>query len=216
MAAIALLSAACKKQELGDFDERQGGMEPMGMMFGAMESLGALVFAPFFVFLGYWFVCFWDRREDRPSKGDTQLGTKLILWSLILAAAMMIVLGGLQLVSFILGGFKGGSGVVKSALATIVSGAAIGAPLALLGLPRTNNAAFPQIERFALGLFGFGNAMGAAVSLTMLINAVFFAKGWRANIAPSLSALLVMGAAAGGALWRHGMLSGWSAPTADR
>jgi hypothetical protein len=207
--AIALLSAACKKREMGEYDEG-GSMEPMGMMVGAMESVGALVFAPFFVFLGYWFVCFWDRREDRPSKGDTQLGSKLVLWSLILAAATMMVLGGLGLLSYILGGFKGGSGPVKSALATIVSAAAIGAPLALIGLPRTNNAAYPQIERFATGLFGFGNALGAAVALTALINSVFFAKGWRADIAPSLSALLVLGVAAAAALWRHGKLSGWS------
>ncbi len=62
--AIALLSAACKKRESGGDFEGESGMEPTGMLFGAMESLGALIFIPIFVLNGYWFLCFWDRRDD--------------------------------------------------------------------------------------------------------------------------------------------------------
>jgi hypothetical protein len=209
---LALLSAACKKRESGGEFEGESGMEPMGMMFGAMESLGALVFIPFFVLFGYWFLCFWDRRDDRPSKDDKQLGTKLILWGFIIAGASMVIISAFGLIWFVFGGFKGGFAAIKGALAGIVSGGVIAGAFGLLFLPRTNNATQPQIERFAMGFFGMGNAVAAAVALTALIDSIFFAKGWRSDISRNLSLLAVTGAGAGIALLRHGKLSGWTEP----
>ncbi len=187
-------------------------MESMGMMFGALEALGAFMFVPFFVIFGYWFLCFWDRRDDRPSKDDKQLGTKLVLWGFIIGGVTMVLMGAFGLIAFILGGFKGGFGVIKGALATIVSGGAVAGAFALLFLPRTNNATQPQVERFAMGLFGMGTGVAAVIGLHMLITSVFFAKGWRTDIAPSLAMLAVYGAGAGFALLRHGKLSGWTEP----
>ena len=209
---LALLSAACKKRESrGEFEE-ESSMEPMGMMFGAMESLGALVFIPFFVIFGYWFVAFWDRRESRPSKDDKQLGTKLVIWGFILAGATMVLISAFGLIWFVFGGFKGGFSQIKGALAGIVSGGAIAGAFGLLFLPRTNNASEPQVERYAMGLFGMGNGVAAAIALTALIDSIFFAKGWRTDISRNLSMLAVFGAGAGIALLRHGKLSGWTEP----
>ena len=209
---LALLGAACKKRDVGGEFEQESSMEPMGMMFGAMESLGALVFIPFFVIFGYWFAAFWDRRENRPSKDDKQLGTKLVIWGFIVAGATMVLISAFGLIWFVFGGFKGGFSQIKGALAGIVSGGAIAGAFGLLFLPRTNNATEPQVERYAMGLFGLGNGVAAAIALTALIDSIFFAKGWRTDISRNLSMLAVFGAGAGIALLRHGKLSGWTEP----
>jgi hypothetical protein len=209
---LALLSAACKKRESGGEFEGERDMEGMGMMFGAMETLGAFIFIPFFVIFGYWFMAFWDRRDDRPSKDDKQIGTKLILWGFIVAGATMVLLSAYGLIWFVFGGFKGGFGQIKGALAGIVSGGVIAGAFGLLFLPRTNNTTHPQVERYAMGLFGLGNGIAAAIALTMLINSIFFAKSWRGDISNALSMLAVFGAGAGIALLRHGKLSGWTEP----
>jgi hypothetical protein len=165
-----------------------------------------------FVILGYWFLVFWDRRDDRPSKDDKQLGTKLVLWGFILGGVFGVLMGANQLVTFVFSGFKGGFGAIKGALSGIVSGAVIAGAFGMLFLPRTNNATQPQIERFAMGLLGLGTGLGAIAALSALINAVFFAEGWRTDIAPALSALAVFGAGAGFSILRHGKLSGWTEP----
>ncbi len=210
---LALVSAACKKKERGgEFGEEESSMEPMGAMFGALESLGAFMFIPFFVIFGYWFICFWDRRDDRPSKDDKQIGTKLVLWGFIVAGIIMVLMSAFGLIWFVFGGFKGGFGQIKGALAGIVSGGVIAGAFAMLFLPRTNNATHSQVERYAMGLLGLGTGIAAAVALTLLIDSVFFAKGWRTDISRNLSMLAVFGAGAGFALLRHGKLSGWTEP----
>ncbi len=188
-------------------------MEDIGsMMMGMLPAIGAAAIAPAFVIFGYWFLVFWDRREDRASKDDKQLGTKLVLWGFILGGIVGILGGADMLVSFVLSGFKGGFAAIKGALAGIVTGVAVAGAFGMLFLPRTNNAANPQIERYAMGLLGLGTGLAAIASLSALINSVFFAKGWRTDIAPNLSHLAVFGAVAGVALLRHGKLSGWTEP----
>ena len=59
--------------------------------FGPMMALGstALAAVPMFVVFGYLFVLI-DRREDRPSKDDKQIGSKLVVWNLTLAGAVFL------------------------------------------------------------------------------------------------------------------------------
>jgi MFS family permease len=208
---LALFSVACKKKETGDEFGEESSMEPMAM-FGALGGLVGFFFVPLFVIFGYWFSVFWDRRDSRPGKDDKQIGTKLVLWGFILAGATMVLMSAFGLIWFVFGGFKGGFAAIKGALAGIVSGGVIAGAFGLLFLPRTNNATEPQIERYAMGLFGMSNAIAAAVALTMLIDSIFFAKGWRSDISRNLSMLAVFGAGAGIALLRHGKLSGWTEP----
>jgi len=187
-------------------------MEEIGAMMSMLPTVGAIAIAPSFVIFGYWFLVFFDRREDRASKDDKQLGTKLVLWGFILGGVIGVLGGADQLVSFVFSGFKGGFPAIKGALAGIVSGALVAGAFGILFLPRTNNATQPQIERFSMGLLGLGTGLAAIAALSALISSVFFAKGWRTDIAPNLSHLAVFGAAAGFAVLRHGKLSGWSEP----
>ena len=170
--------------------------------------LGFLII-PTFVIWGYLFFLL-DRRDDRPSKDDKMMGSKLVLWGFILAGISLVLGGANTLVSFILGGFKGGFAAIKGSLATIVSGGVVAAAFALLFLPRTNNSTASQAERFAMGLLGLGAGLAAVIAFSALIRALFFGEGWRA-MSSALATMAVYGAAAGFALLRHGSLSGWTA-----
>lgn len=187
-------------------------MDELGAMMSMLPTVMAIAIAPLFVTFLYMIMIFWDRRENRPSKDDAQMGTKLVLWGFILAGVIGVLGGADQLISFVFSGFKGGFGAIKGALSGIVSGAVIAGAFGLLFLPRTNNATQPQIERYAMGLLGLGTGIVAIGSLSALISSVFFARGWRTDIAPNLSHLAVFGAAAGFAVLRHGKLSGWTEP----
>ena len=181
-----------------------------------MEALGplaanpALVITPIFVALGYFFILL-DRREDRPSKDDKQVGSKLVLWSFILAGITM-VLGGLDsLIVFVLGGFKGGFGMVKMPLAALISGVVVAGAFGLLFLPRTNNATHQQVERYAMGALALGAGLMTIMSLNLLIMGLFAGAKWN-QMSSSLAHIVVYGAAAAFALTKHGTASGWTAP----
>ena len=127
-------------------DEQQ-----MGAVMSMLPTIVAMAVAPLFVVSLYFIMIFWDRRENRPHKDDTQLGTKLVLWGFILAGVVGVIGGADQLITFVFSGFKGGFGAIKGALSSIVSGAVVAGAFGLLFLPRTNNATQPQIERYAMG-----------------------------------------------------------------
>src|SRR4051812_12351709 len=94
--------------------------------------------AVFFVGFGY-FVLTLDRaRPNSASKDDTQAGIKLVFYGLILAGIAMAALGLIGLLSYMLGGFKGGAGQIKGALPPIVVGALTVLIVAKALLPRTN------------------------------------------------------------------------------
>ena len=90
-----------------------------------------MAITPAFVVIGYFFILL-DRREDRPSKDDKQIGTKLVLWAFILSGIAMILGGADSLIAFVLGGFKGGFAVIKYPLAGIISGVVIAGAFGLL------------------------------------------------------------------------------------
>lgn len=179
--------------------------------FGPAMAMGttALAAVPMFVVFGYLFVLL-DRREDRPSKDDKQIGSKLVVWNLTLAGAVLALVGVFLLLKFVLGGFKGGGSAVKDALVPLISGGATAAAFALGLLPRTNNNTHPQIERFAMGALGFGAGLGTIAAFYMLVDSAVHGFHWQ-QVSMALAGLVVAGGTAGIALMRHGQLSGWTA-----
>ncbi len=182
-------------------------MEAMGPMM-AMGS-AALAAVPAFVILGYLFHLL-DRRDDRPSKDDKQVGSKLVVWNLTLAGAVLALFGVFLLLKFILGGFKGGGSAVKDALVPLISGAATAGAFALGILPRTNNSTQPQVERMAMGGLGFGAGLVLIGAFYMFVDAAVHGFHWQ-QVSEALAMLVVSGGTAGIALMRHGQLSGWTA-----
>jgi hypothetical protein len=173
---------------------------------GATAAIGYLAFAYFLLTL--------DRgRANSPSKDDTQAGIKLVLWGLIIAGVATVSGGLVELLGYMLAGFKGGSGPVKHSLPTILVGALVVVVAAKAFLPRTNNATHHQAERYALGMLGLGFGLMALFALNMLLEGLFNDAPWATN-ASSVASLLVGLAVAGFAIPRFGAMSGWTTPVA--
>ncbi len=207
MMAIALLFlTACKKKTTEDMSMEGNPLEALG----AAAANPAMFITPVFVALGYFFILL-DRRDDRPSKDDKQIGSKLVLWSFILAGIVGVLTGIDSIIVFILGGFKGGFARVKFPLAGILSGGAVAGAFGMMFLPRTNNATAQQVERYALGVLALGTGLMAIMSLNGLIVGIFAGGKWD-QLSSTLAHLVVYGAAAAFSLMRHGAASGWTAP----
>jgi len=188
------------------------GPEALGSMFAAPGLFGAFAAAGFIAFS--YFLLTLDRgRATSPSKDDTQAGIKVVLFALIIAGVAMTATGLDELLAYALGGFKGGSAPIKHALPTILVGALTIVIAAKAFLPRTNNSAHRQVERYALGLLGFGYAMMALISLDGVLVSLFNDGGWQMT-SGSLAGLIVGVAVAGFSIPRFGSLSGWTAPVA--
>src|ERR1044071_6850792 len=130
-------------------------MELLGGL-GGKEVLGILgtVAAIIFVGAGYFFISLDRQRANSVTKDDTQVGLKLVLYGLVLAGISIAAGGVTSLLSFIFGGFKGGSIPVRQALPPIVVGALVVLVVAKALLPRTNAATQKQPERYLLGALG--------------------------------------------------------------
>lgn len=183
---------------------------PMDAIGPQLAAMAPMLIVPAFVALGYLFILL-DRREDRPSKDDKQVGSKLVLWSFILAGIAMVLGGADSLIAFVLGGFKGGFSLIKIPLAGLISGVVVAGAFALMFLPRTNNATATQVERYAMGLLALGTGLVAITALHTLIVSLFAGVKW-AGMSSALSDIVVYGAAAAFALTKHGAASGWTAP----
>ena len=187
-------------------------MDEMGMFAALGPAVAGGLGGLFgFVVLGYLFILL-DKREDRPSKDDKQVGSKLVLWLLIIAGVVIALMGVNNILAFVLGGFKGGFAVIKGSLVNLVVGAASAAAFLLVFLPRTNNGTHQQAERFAMGTLALIAGLATIGAFYMLVDALVFGRGWRTNIAPALAALATAGATAFFAFFRHGQLSGWTQP----
>src|SRR5688572_21204445 len=119
----------------------------------AMQVISS--FAPAFLAIGFvvfgYFINTIDRtRANSPSKDDTQVGIKLVIWAFILAGVAMAVMGLGQFLDYALGGFKGGSMRFRIVLGPLLVGAGTAVVGMFLLLPKTNNAQNRQIERYAL------------------------------------------------------------------
>ena len=110
-----LFLSACKKKASGEFGEESPGMdEKADAMMAMVPTIASIAIVPIFVFTFYFIVIFWDRRENRPSKDDAQLGTKLVLWGFILGGVTGVLFGADQLITFVFSGLKGGFGASSS------------------------------------------------------------------------------------------------------
>jgi hypothetical protein len=194
-------------------DDMPGGMgRGMGeMLLSLLPSIEALALGAGFVVFAYLVITLDRRRDNSPSKDDTQVGLKLVLYGLALAGIQIAVGGVNTLLAYILGGFKGGAAPIKLALPPIlVGGAAAVAMLAVL-LPRTNAKASPQAERFAVGVLGVVYGAFAIGQATFFLTALFNSFPW-AVTSSALAGLLVSGAIGFLAVNRLGALSNWTAP----
>src|SRR5438552_2914294 len=110
--------------------------------------------AIFFVGASYFLLTLDRSRATSPAKDDTQAGLKIVLYGLILAGIVTAAVGLDGLLSYMLAGFKGGSGPIKQALPSIIVGALVVLIVAKALLPRTNAATAHQPERYLAGLLG--------------------------------------------------------------
>ena len=186
------------------------GPEALGSMFAAPAMLGAFAAAGFIAFS--YFLLTLDRgRTNSPSKDDTQAGIKVVLFALIIAGVATAAGGLHELLAYALGGFKGGSGPVKQAMPPLLVGALLVVIAAKAFLPRTNNSAHRQVERYALGLLGFGFAMMTLTALDGVLVSLFNDGGWQMT-SSSLAGVVVGIVVAGFCIPRFGSISGWTAP----
>jgi len=177
----------------------------VGPAFGALVAIGFVV--------GSYLVVTIDRgRANSPSKDDTQVGLKIVLYALALAGIGMAAIAVIDLLSFMLGGFKGGSIPIRHAIAPIVVGGGVAFAMGKLLLPRTNTATARQIERFALGALATQYGVIAMIGATGVINGLALDMGWQTT-ANGLATLAVSGALAFLSISRLGAASSWSMPT---
>jgi len=179
-------------------------MSVIGPELGAFAAMAFLGVAYFLLTL--------DRqRATSLSKDDTQAGLKLVLYALILAGISMAAMGLIELLSYMLGGFKGGSGPIKSSLPSILVGALTVLIVAKALLPRTNAATMHQPERYLAGTLGLGFGIAALTGVDVLLHGLFNDAPWNAN-AGALSIIVVSGAITLFSIQRFGSLSGWTSP----
>ena len=160
---------------------------------------------------GYFFISLDRQRATSVNKEDTQVGLKLVLMGLVLAGLWALYSGGLTLIGFVLGGFKGGTLPVRVALPSIIVGAGVIAFIVKMLLPRTNAAQFPQASRYTLGFIGLLYGVMTIKGIHSLLTNMFVEARWE-RISAALTVTVVSGALAVPAIRAFGALSGWVQP----
>jgi hypothetical protein len=181
------------------------GKDPT-VMFGA---LGAFIF----VGAAYFIITLDRQRATSPSKDDTQVGLKLVLFGLVFAGISLASQGITGFLAFVFSGAKGGSGPIRAAFPPILVGVAVVAVAAKVLLPRTNAATFKQPERFLLGALGLQYGVFAILGISGVLNGIFLEYPW-AMTSGSLAATIVSAAIGFLAINRFGATSGWTMPVA--
>ena len=164
-----------------------------------------------FVVASYFLIVLDRNRPNSPSKDDTQVGLKLVLFGVILSGLALAVSGTADVLAYALGGFKGGSLELREAAPSLLVGAGAAALAWKLFLPRTNHASARQPERLFLGAVAIMGAIAAIVSLDSFLTDLFTEAAW-VETSRGLAGALPTGAVATLALLRLGQLSGWAAP----
>jgi hypothetical protein len=163
-----------------------------------------------FVAAAYFIITIDRTRANSPSKDDTQVGIKLVIWALIIAGIGLAATGLIIFVTSALQGFKGFMGVLKMAMPFIIVGAGAVVGFGIILLPKTNNASQKQVERYAYGLLATFYGVQLLGSLVTILGGVF-AASWGA-IAAGLPSTIVNGAIGVMALLMLGSKSGWQGP----
>ena len=177
----------------------------------AIPAAIALALPVLYLAAGYFIITLDRQRANSPSKDDTQVGIKLVLFALLLAGVTLAAGGIQQFLAFALGGFKGGGALIKQVLPPIIVGGGAAAAVALALLPRTNQATYRQAERYALGLLGAFYGVQMIQSLNQVLLGVFNSAPWAMTASP-LASFLVGALIAFAAIFRLGTHSGWTAP----
>lgn len=164
-----------------------------------------------FIGVSYFVITIDRTRPNSPSKDDTQVGIKLVIWAFIIAGVGLATGGVDAILAYVLGGFKASSLVLRGALGPLVVGAGVVVLFWLVLLPKTNNASLRQCERYALGVVGFAYGIQAVVELSEAISGVFTSAAW-GEISGSMSGALVHGAVGFLAIVLLGSRSGWTSP----
>jgi hypothetical protein len=166
-----------------------------------------------FVFVGaaYFIITLDRQRANSPSKDDTQIGIKLVLYGLILAGISLAVAGITGFLAFVFSGAKGGSLPIRAAFPPILVGVGVVAAVAKVLLPRTNAATFKQPERYLLGALALQYGVFAILGISGVLNGVFLEYPWIMT-SSSLASTIVSAALAFVAINRFGATSGWTMP----
>lgn len=178
-------------------------------MFGLSgASGGAIGFALVALFL----ITLDRLRSTSPSKDDTQLELKILLYAFIIFGVSHAAEGITELLALITGLFKAPFGAtIKSALPSIIVGGAVAAGVWVALLPRTNSKTMRAVEiltMLALGLiFGFS----AIVSLDAFLKNLIGGGSWEAG-SVALATFIVSGAIGLFAILTLGNASGWTMP----
>jgi hypothetical protein len=184
------------------------------MLFALMTKLPALIgtaAALLFFFFGYFFLTIDRVRPNSANKDDTQVGIKLVLYTLIVAGVTMAAFAVESLVDYAVSGFKGGSAPIKFALPQILVGAGLAAGVAKGMLPRTNAATAKGPERMALGWLATLSGLASLVGVSSLLTGLIFDMPWAQN-ADNFAYGVTYGALAFVCIMRLGARSGWVAP----
>ncbi len=176
------------------------------MLAAALPGLGVA-----FVIGAYFFILLDRQRANSPSKDDTQVGLKLVLFGVMFSGLALAVNGTADVLAYALGGFKGGSIKLREAIPSILIGGGVGALAWKLFLPRTNYASARQPERFFLGAVAVTGAIAGMVALNNFLTGLFTEAAW-VETSAGLAGALPAGAVAVLAFARLGQLSGWTAP----
>ncbi len=186
----------------------------LGGLLGGMGGAGfdALTFgAPVYLAAAYFFI-FWDRRsDDSENKEDGQVGLKLGLFTLVIAALGVVMAGLSNTIDFLLAGAKP-SAQIKAALASLIAGGAVIGAVLFMFVPRTNTKDFNKAERFAWGFVAVLTGLMTILALKMFLMALFTGAPWKHGSSAGLAELAVAGGVFYFALSKFGGLSGWTAP----
>lgn len=172
-------------------------------------AFGAIFAA--FVAVSYFFVALDRQRADSVTKDDKQVGLKLVLFALVLTGVNLAAGGVISFLAYILGGAKGGSGPIRTAIPSVVVGAGVVIAIYKAMLPRTNATTHRQPERYMLGVIGLQYGVVAIIGVHGLLSGLFLEASW-AVISAGVASTVVSGAVAWLAISRFGALSGWTMP----
>jgi hypothetical protein len=160
--------------------------------------------------LAYFFIQ-WDKRKpDSENVDDTQVGLKLGLFFLAIIGLGIAVAGLSAFLHYLLSGTKAGTGVLKTGIASVLSGGLFLGAVWFMFLPRTNYSEYPKATRFAVGYVGVICGFVAALSLNLFLVGLFNSAPWAFNSA-NMANLIVFGGLGVVAISRFGALSGWTA-----
>lgn len=181
----------------------------MGRMSYVAEQLNdPITLAVLFVVLAYFAIQLDRRREGSTSRDDTQVGIKVVVFALMITAALTAAHAAQSLLAFVLGGFKGGWKSMRDPFASVVAFGGPAVAIYLLFLPRTNALERPAVERMAVGAVAAIAGGAALVGLDAFLRFLFAGADW-VLISSGLAAVGVWGGVAVLAILRLGMLSGW-------